>query len=103
MLAALPAGGHRRDSPVASRYTSGPIRTLTRSTMTMPPAMNTADRICREFAHFASFRGEQDGWEAALGACRDWQGRIQHAGSQPLRFGCGAWTPAIGPKAASGR
>jgi hypothetical protein len=59
--------------------------------------------ICRDGAHFASFRGERDGWEARLGACRHWQGRIQPAESQPHRFGCGAWTPAVELKALSGR
>ena len=63
----------------------------------------TAGTICRDCAHFAAFRGERDGWEAVLGACRQWHDRIQHAESQPLRFGCGEWTLAVGSKTASCR
>ncbi len=71
--------------------------------MTISYATVTAGTLCRDCAHFAAFRGERDGWEAALGACRHWQGRVQHAESQPLRFGCGKWTPAVGLDALSGR
>ena len=64
----------------------------------------TTGMIYRDCAHFTRSPGpERDGWEATLGACRQWHDRLQHAQSQPLRFGCGEWTPAIGPKAASGR
>jgi hypothetical protein len=47
--------------------------------------------------HFiVSPRLEQNGWEAALGACRRWNDRVQHTNSQPWRFGCGERTLAAG-------
>ena len=69
--------------------------------MTISYATVTAGTLCRDCAHFAAFRGERDGWEAALGTCRHWHNRVQHAQSQPLRFGGGAWTPAVGHTAST--
>lgn len=70
----------------------------------MPTAGITARPVCRDCAHFAlSPRLERAGWETALGACRHWNDRVQHAQSQPLRFGGGGWTPAVDSKAASDR
>ena len=70
----------------------------------MTHAAITTGTVCRDCAHFILSPGlERDGWEAALGTCRHWHDRVQPADSQPLLFGCGEWTPAVGPHAASGR
>lgn len=82
---------------------TGRYKRLPNQKMTIPYATVIASMICQNGAHVASFRGARDGWEAVLGADRPWDGRIQHAESQPHRFECGAWTPAVGFKALSGR